>query len=448
MGQQPPTLVSRETEQSLLGCLLIDPDAYMRDCAGLRTEDFAENRHQVIYGAIEMCAMGGGIDILALTNLLEAQGKLLDIGGRAYLSHLVNSSWTQQLFLKRHVEKAQALSERRQLAAIGESMVVGAYNLQRSPSATLAAIESKLLGMASDTDTKSSISAAHLAADLTTQIGAFISGQARWNVVPTGIAPLDECLAGGLEPGVYIIAGRAGIGKTSAMLQIAANIAAAGKRIAIFTIEMSRTEIGLRLASGISRVPLRALKAGNTTSEENGRIMRALGTISEWPMHIDDRSTLRATDVLLAAQRIALEHKDLAAVFVDGLWLMVPDQRYNGNRVQELGSISKGIKRVQRHLDVPIVITHQLSRGPEHRTDKRPLLSDLRNSGAVEQDSDVVLMLYRDNYYDVAAESTAEIWIRKNRLGGESNEMVKLYWVQKYGRFERLEYGPTPEGGE
>jgi len=446
MKSQPPTLINSELETAVLGILMMDSEAYARAGTALRLDDFGERRNKLVFSAIEQAALGGNIDYVAVANLLEAQGKLEDAGGAAYLTSAMDV--TSLSFLEQYVTKLKTLSKRRRLVEIAQGILRDAYEPQRSPTDVLAALEGKLLGMASDEDTKTTVTAEALAADLTTRIGAFISGNARWNVVPTGIPALDECMGGGLEPGVYIIAGRASIGKTALMLQVAANILATGKRIAIFSIEMSRREIGLRLASGIARVPLRALKAGNTTSEENGDIMRALGTISEWPLHIDDRSTLRATDMLMAAQRIALEHKDLAAVFIDGLWLMTPDESYSGNRVQELTSISRGVKQAQRHLDIPIVITHQLSRGPEHRADKRPLLSDLRDSGAVEQDSDVVMMLYRDNYYDVAAQSNAEIWIRKNRLGGESNEMVELYWVQKYGRFERLERGPIPEGGD
>ena len=431
-------LTNPELEAALLGILMVDPDAYMRVSDSLREHHFSSAAHRVVFQAISATALGGDINYVSVANLLEATGKLEIVGGATYIARLLDSV-TSVSYLEQHANKVQALAQRRELVGVAEQIARDAHDLGKSVVDVQASAESLLLDAATHTDSAVAVSASHLAADLLTRVGAFMSGEARWNSVPTGIGLLDDCLAGGLEPGVYIIAGRPSMGKSALMLQIATSIASRGKRVIFFSIEMSNHEVGLRMMSTLARVPLRLFKAGLTTPEQNSAMTGALGEISEWPMHLIDRSDLRAADVLLTAQRIALEHKDLAAVFVDGLWLMMPEQKF-GNRVQEIGSISKGVKRAQRHLDIPIVITHQLSRNPEYRNDKRPMLADLRSSGDCEQDADVVLMLYREKYYDPDGSDEAEIWVRKNRLGGESNERIRMFWVQNIGHFERISY--------
>ena len=432
-------LTNPELEAALLGVLLVDPDAYMRVADNLRAEHFGRLHHRAIFKAIEAAAVGGEINWVTVANLLEATGDLEFADWGAYLAEIIDASYSAFSLAEQHADKIRALAQRRELALIAGQILRDAHDMGKSVADVQASAESLLLDAATHTDNAVAVSASSLATDLLARVGAFMSGEARWNSVPTGIGPLDDCLAGGLEPGVYVVAGRPSTGKSALMLQIATHIASRGKRVIYFSIEMSNHEVGLRMASSLSRVPLRMFKAGLTKPEQNSTWVNAIGEISEWPMHLVDRSDLRAADVLLTAQRIALEYKDLAAVFVDGLWLMMPEQKF-GSRVQELGSISKGVKRAQRHLDVPIVIAHQLSRNPEYRPDKRPMLSDLRSSGDVEQDADVVLMLYREKYYDPDGSDVAEIWIRKNRLGGESNEVVKMFWVQNIGHFERITY--------
>lgn len=431
-------LTKPEVEGAVLGILIVDGEAYVRVADRLRPEYFSRLAHKDILAAIVAVAQEGAINYVSIANWLEAAGKLDGVGGAAYLTELIYN-YLSCLYLDQYIDKLRGLAQRRNLVRVASSIARDAYDMSVTVDDAQAAAQGVLLAASEDAIQTTVTSAADLASDLLTRVGAFMAGEAQWNTVSSGLVPLDDCLAGGLEPGVYIVAGRASVGKTSLLLQIAANIAMRGERVAIFSIEMSERELGLRLASGLARVSLHTIKSGHTTPEQNAAILNALGQISEWPLHLIDQSTLRAVDVLMISQRIALEHKDLKAVFVDGLWLMTPEGSY-GNRVQELGSISKAIKRAQRQLDVPIVITHQLSRRPEYRGDKRPLLSDLRSTGDVEQDADVVLMLYREKYYDLEADDTAEIWIRKNRLGGSSPDVVKMYWSQDIGRFERITY--------
>lgn len=436
---QPNNLTNLALERALLGILLVDPDAYPRVSETLRAEHFADHAHRLIYGAVEQAALEGEVNFVTVANLLEAKGEIERIGGSAYLTRAINEMVLGSVtYADPYAKKVVDLSRRRDLLRIADMVARDAYDMSVPVADVQASAESALLDAAIHTDSKASVDALTLADGLVTRVSSFIRGDQEWGAVATGLLPLDDCLAGGMEPGVFVVAGVTGIGKTAVMLQIAADIAMRGKRVIVFSIEMSSEQIGMRLATSLSRVPLRSLKAGATTTLQNSALIDALGQISEWPLTIVDQSQLRPSDVLLASQRVALEHKDLAAVFVDGLWLMTAESDY-GNRVQELTAISRGVKVAQRHLNVPIMITHQLSRAPSKRSDPRPLLSDLRDAGSVEQDADVVLMLYREKYYDQAADDVIELWIRKNRFGG-SNELVKMYWVQELGRLERLSY--------
>jgi len=256
--------------------------------------------------------------------------------------------------------------------------------------------------------------------------------------LPTGIRALDRLL-GGLQPAQYIIAARPSMGKTAMMLQMASGIAEAGGRVVFFTIEMSAEQCGMRIASCVSQVELQQIKRGKASEHEMHRLMGTLGRIGDWPLKIIDQSTLRPGDVLSAVRREQIAHGSVVAVFVDGLWLMTPTKE-TGSRVQDVGSISREMKRVQRELDVPIVMAHQLNRNVEYRSDKRPLLADLRETGDVEQDADVVLMLYREGVYEPKSEraNVMEILCRKNRVDGPAGTYGEAVWRGKFMRLDEM----------
>lgn len=423
----PPSNV--EAERALLGALLIDPAAFYVVGPLVDAADFFERRNGWIYEAIAHAARDGGVDHVKVCDELERVDRLAQVGGAAYLSQLVNLV-PSALRAEQYAGIVRDYAQRRKLLAVLSSGGKAVYDLESPFAEVLASFESAVMGVRRD-GTEHRFGAGRLADGLMQRAQYYKENpvaRAECRGVAMGMQPLDAALSG-LKSGVYVVAGRPSIGKTAVMLQMMAGILDAGGRCVLFSIEMSAAQVVDRLATGIARVSLQDYEQGTISDEEYTNVIMAAGRVGDWPLTIIDQSTLRPLDVLAGVRRVMIESGDVAAVFVDGLWLMTPT-RERENRVQTLGSISREVKIVQRDLDIPLVLAHQLSRSCEQRGDKRPLLSDLRDSGNVEQDADVVLMLYREGYYDQSHEdaNVMEIWVRKNRLGGAANECVQMFW--------------------
>jgi replicative DNA helicase len=315
---------------------------------------------------------------------------------------------------------------------------------------SLAAAEAAIAGIRR-VDGDRSGTAAEVAGVVLDQFNEWMStplaeGQTRG--IPTGIRALDDML-GGIFPGVYILAGRPSMGKTAIMLQVVEGFCLHGKRVLLFVIEASKQQTMERMACGRANVSLQEMRQGRADGDAYIAAVQALGEIAEWPLVIVDLSRLTPADVMSYARREQM-FGTLDAVFVDGLWLMEPNQRHRDQR-EAIGAVSREMKRTQRELNMPVFMTHQLSRACEQRSDKRPILSDLRETGDVEQDGDVIMFLYREGYYDPnhAQAHVMEMWTRKNRLGGPSNECAKMAWVGHKMRLEPLVYAmdapPSPQ---
>lgn len=417
--------------------MLIDPLAYATVGPLLGPGDFFVSKNRLVYEAIGAAANDGGVDLLTIQDCLERAGNLETVGGAAYLTQLLNA--TPSAFrAEQYAKIIREYAARRRYLGAASDIAKAAYDTEADLGEVQARAESAVMGARREDGHRRADS--H---DLSSQV------YERWHTlwetgqmygIPTGLGPLDDCL-GGLEPGVYVIAGRPSIGKTSVALQMASGIVSLGLRGVWFTIEMSASQVWERLATSLAGVPLKAVKEGRTTPDENQRLMDKLAEISEWPLTIFDQTTLRPGDVLAGVRQIQVEHGEVAVVFVDGLWLMTPT-RERENRTQTLGGISREMKRAQGELGIPVVMMHQLSRALESRSDKRPILSDLRDSGDVEQDTDVALMLYRSGYYNLSDEraNVMELWVRKNRLGGPSNEKVEMYWIGHRMQLAKMSY--------
>lgn len=430
---------SAEAEEAALGSLLIDPAAHPKVSPLLAAGDFYIQKNGWLYEAIDAAARNGGVDIVTVADHLERKEQLEDVGGMAYLTHLLNAV-PSALHAEEYARMVSEYATRRRLIHAAGEVARAAYDEAADISEAQARAEGAVIGARRDGGRRQ-VEGAGLAQELfdrfdTWQNNPLGPGEVRG--LATGIAPLDTML-GGLESGYYVVAGRPSMGKTALLLQMIEGIAGRGERCMLFTIEMSAAQVGERLATSMARVELQALKQGRAFPEEHGRVLDQVSAMADWPLTVIDQSTLRPGDVLAAVRREEMTHGPVSAVFVDGLWLMTPT-RERENRTQTVGSISRELKRIQRELDVPLLVAHQLNRGVEQRADKRPLLSDLRDSGDVEQDTDVVLMLYREGQYDKDSKdaNVLEIWVRKNRLGGPAGECVYRYWVGKYMRCEPL----------
>lgn len=426
-------------EINVLGALLIDPLAHATVAHVLSATDFYVHKNRFVYEAIDAAAHDGGVDFVTVADRLEATGKLETVGGSAYLTHLVANT-ESAMYVERHAKIVHDCATRRALILAAGNIVESAWQMEETIETVQAQSETALMS------TRAEMSEHRAAA--AEMAGMVYDKIEQWQTTPlapgqtrglaTGIRAVDNAL-GGLEPAVYIVAARPSMGKTAMVLQMIEGIAGRGQRCLLFTLEMSTEQVGMRMATSLARVELEALRRGRAGAEAYPPLMEALGIISEWPLTIVDRSIVRPGDVLAEIRRQQIEHGDLAAVFVDGLWLMTPT-RQRENRTQSLGATSREMKQVQRETNVPLVMVHQLNRSVEQRNDKRPLLSDLRNTGDIEQDADVVLMLYRDGYYNPGSERAhiAEVWVRKNRLGGQAGICGEMFWDGPHIRFVEL----------
>ena len=436
----PEPIYSHDMERALLGALMIDPRGYVDVADKLDAADFYIKRHGWIYEAIAEQAQNGGADFVNVVDYLRRSDMLGKVGGVEEISGLVDDVVIIGV-AKSYAQRIREDAHRRRLEEAGRDVWRAARDVEsdvgevqsRAESAVIKARREGRSGYAQISEVASR------EMDLITEWAENPLGEGEVRGLPTGLRALDGML-GGLMPGYYLLAGRPSMGKTALLLQILDGLCNAGVPCLLFSIEMSDQENTRRIACRRAGISKRRLERGDVTPEEYSDIVEQLGVIGDWPLVICDDSTVRPMDVLAKARRFIIENGELGAVFLDGIWLMTPEERRE-NRTQTVGSISRDVKRVQRELDIPIVAAHQLSRSCEHRKDKRPLLSDLRDSGDLEQDADVVMMLYRDDYYDPETEDAniAEVWIRKNRLGGPTGTLAKFFWRARLMQFLPLE---------
>ena len=416
---KPPELYDLDAERAVLGAMLIDPEAYTQIMPILHEGDFWRAAHQALYRAILACAGNGGIDVIAVCDALTRDNSLEQVGGMPYLTELINAT-PSAVYADNYAQIVADFARRRALLVAASDIAKTAYQLDIVTPEVQAQAEARVL--ACRTDNGNHRYSAHEAAS------AAFDALYKTQPLTSGIPDLDALL-GGLEPAVYIIAARPSVGKSALLAQMAMEIARSGARVALFSIEMSAAQVVGRMAVTLSGTTLRSIRDHSALPDQVQAYTDALGQIATWPLTIIDRSELRAPDVLAECHRQQVEHGSLAVAIVDGLWLMQPTQKYP-TQLAAIGEISRSMKRVQRDLGIPILMAHQLNRACELRADKRPILSDLRETGEVEQDPDVVIMMYRAGYYDPRARdaNVMELWVRKNRLGGPAGVCARLYW--------------------
>lgn len=445
MAKEPEPIYSHDMERALLGALMMDPSGYADVAHLLEPGDFYIRRHGWIYKAIGEAARNGGADYLTVSDHLARDNKLDTVGGTPELIDMTDSV-VSIATAKTYAEKIADDAHRRRLENAGREVWKAARDTDAEIGEVQSRAESAVIEARRETHSGYTPISNVVEREMTTitewQENPLRPGETRG--LATQIKALDQML-GGLHPGYYLVAGRPSMGKTALLLQMLEGLCEAGTPCLLFSIEMSDQQNLRRIACARADVSVERLRRGEATPEEYGAMVRELGAIDEWPLVICDDSIVRPLDVLAKARRFIIENGELGAIFLDGIWLMTPEERRE-NRTQTVGSISRSVKRVQRELDIPVIAAHQLSRSCEHRGDKRPLLSDLRDSGDLEQDADVVLMLYRDDYYDADTENPhiAEVWVRKNRLGGPTGEVAKFFWKARLMRFLELETR-TPE---
>ncbi len=428
------TPYSQEAEEAVLGAILINPVSYFGVAAFLKADDFFILRHRYIWESMtRLHERGEPIDLVTLIQELKDLGHLLEIGGPAYLTQLSNSAPTSQ-----HAEVygryVEAMATRRRLMATADQIKALALDQEITVDQVIADSEARLFDVTERKLNKELIPMHDAVNDYFDRIEYLMNNKNVTLGVPSGFKDLDKLLGGFQKSDLLIFAGRPGMGKTSFMLSAALNMARLGARIAVFSMEMGVEQIVQRLVSMESAINTQNLRSGQLSQQEWARFVHAAANLSRLPIYIDDSAALNPLELRTKALRMAREH-GLDLIVVDYLQLMNAGGTYENNRVQEISYISRSVKELARELNVPLLSAAQLSRAVEQRQDKRPQLSDLRESGSIEQDADVVMFLYRDEVYNEATEfpNQAEIIVSKHRNGPTGT--ISLYFEKTLTKF-------------
>jgi len=437
--KQPPQ--NTEAEASLLGALLIDSDAIVKIADSITSQDFYEPRHQRIYSAIaQLYDRKESIDVLTLADRLKNDGYLKDVGGPSYLTELTNFVPTAA-----HVEQyadivAQKAMRRRLISASKDIGSLG-FDESKQLKELIEEAESRLFEVSQQHIKQTVVSLETILAESFDRLDDLHKDKQKIRGIPSGFKDIDEKLAGFQRSDLIILAARPSMGKTALALNFAHNVAVqANQPVLMFSLEMSKEQLVDRLLSMESGVDAWALRTGNLTDTDFEKIGRAMGTLSEAQIFIDDSPGITISDLRTKARREA-HQRPLGLIIVDYLQLMSGGSRYggDGNRVQEISEISRGLKGVARELNVPVLALSQLSRSVENRNPQIPQLADLRESGSIEQDADVVAFIYREEYYNPETDrkKLTDIFIKKHRNGPTGG--VELYFDNEKQRFRSVD---------
>ena len=435
---------SMPAEQSLLGAVLIDPASLNEIAALMKGEDFYLEEHKQIYLAMqELFLANREIDVVTLIDMLVTRGVYDKAGGEDYIRTL-SEAVPDALNIKDYARIVKEKSILRQLISAAGEISESAYSEQESVTSILDHAENLIFKIAQGRDTQNFRHIREVLQDVYGHLQELRTNAEATQGTKTVFSLLDRVLAGMGKSDLVLIGARPGMGKTSFALNIATNVAKQTKKaVCIFSLEMSAEQLVNRVLASEALVNSYALRTGELTPEDWEHLAVASGELSGCDILIDDTSGMTVTAMKAKLRRV----QNLGLVVIDYLGLMQGD-RHNDNRVQEVSEISRSLKIMAKELMVPVICCAQLSRGPESRTDKKPMLSDLRDSGAIEQDADTVIFLYRSEYYktDETANnqttSIAEVIIAKNRHGSTGN--VPMGWNGQYTKFLTIEEGATP----
>ena len=449
----PPNSV--EAEQSVLGGLLLENEALDRIADILNQADFYRHDHRLIYTHIaKLIEQNRPADIVTVAESLENSAELSSVGGIAYLGALAQNTPTAAN-IRRYAEIVRERSIMRKLVEVGSGIAESAYNPQgREAQQLLDEAEAKIFQIAESGNRGSEgfINIQTLLPKVADRIDYLYQRENQGSVtgVPTGFDDLDEKTSG-FQPGdLIIVAGRPSMGKTAFSLNIAENVALDSKKaVAVFSMEMGATQLATRMIGSVGRLDQHRMRNGNLEDEDWARLTTALGKLNDAPIFIDEGAGLSSFDVRARARRLHRQTGGLGLIVVDYLQLMSGTSgRASENRATEISEISRSLKSLAKELEVPVVALSQLNRSVEQRPDKRPVMSDLRESGAIEQDADLILFIYRDEVYNPDSEDkgTAEIIIAKQRNGPIGR--VRLTFLGQHTRFENFASGNAHMGDD
>ena len=433
-----------DAERAVIGAMLVSETAVAAVAERLAAEDFYSEVHRIIYGAMmRLYSRGEPIDQLTLTNELRSVNEFERIGGRPYVFQIVESVPTAAN-AGRYADIVRGKALLRAIIDVGSRITEDAFREPEDVSEALDSAEQLVYGVSNRTLREHLAPVSELAPGALEMIQRLYEQEGEVTGVETGFEDLDRLTTGFHKSDLVILAARPAMGKTALSLNAIWHAASEKKMpVAIFSLEMSKEQLVQRLISQTTRIPPQALRSGNVKAEDWPKLVRGVAEVSRAPIWIDDTAGVTLMEIRAKVRRLASQlnvagEMPLSLVVVDYLQLMVGQSNRSENRQQEIAEISRGLKVLARDLDVPVLAIAQLSRAVEARHDKRPLLSDLRDSGAIEQDADMVMFLYRDEYYNSESDDKgiAEVIVGKHRNGPTGK--VQLAWMEQYTKFASL----------
>jgi replicative DNA helicase len=435
-----------EAERSVLGAILLHNEAFNHAAEVIDAADFYRDAHRRIFDKmVKLSERGGAIDLVTLKEELGRSGELDEVGGPAYITALVDGV-PRSMNVEHYARIIKEKATLRNLIFSANKILATAYEGEEDADVILDQAEHAIFAIADDKIRDGFVSLRDLAQSSLETIEQLHARKELITGVPTGFTDLDE-MTSGLQPSdLIIVAARPSMGKTSLVLNIAQHVGTrTEKTVGLFSLEMSKEQLFLRMLTAEARIDAQRMRRGYLGERDWGRLSQAIGTLSDAKIFIDDSPSIGVLEMRAKCRRLAAEH-DLDLVIIDYIQLMQGRGRFE-NRTLELASISRSLKGLAKEMRVPVVVLSQLSRAPEARSQHRPQLSDLRESGALEQDADVVIFIYREDMYaeknepPAEGEGVAELIIGKQRNGPTGT--VKLAFIREFTRFENLASGPA-----
>lgn len=442
LDRTPPQNV--EAEQAVLGSIMIERDALIAVSERLSPDDFYRPAHQKIFEAvITLNESGEPVDLITVTAWLQDKKWLEDIGGVTYLANLASAvpSAANVDYYASLVEEKALL---RRLIRAATQIATSGYSGDEEAAALIGDAEKRILEISQRQGKGAFKPIKDVLMETFERIEFLHTHKGNITGIPTGFVDLDKMTSGLQRSDLIILAARPAVGKTAFALNLAQNVAVrAGQTVAIFSLEMGASQLVQRMICAEANIDAGRMRTGSFDDEDWRKLTMAISSLSEAPIYIDDTAGITVTDIRAKCRRLKIEH-GLGLILIDYMQLI--QGRGKESRQQEVSEISRTLKLIARELDVPVIALSQLSRGVEQRQDKRPMLSDLRESGSIEQDADIVAFLYRDDYYDADTEkkNIVEVIIGKQRSGPTGT--VELVFLKNYNKFVSLDrtYQPEP----
>ena len=437
LGKIPPHDI--EAEQAVIGSMLTDKDAIMSAVETLKPEDFYREDNKIIYEAIlNLYNRADPVDIITLKTELQSMKQLEAVGGLENIAQLPDKVPTTAN-VEQYIKIVEEKSALRALIKTANELISLGYDQTQDVEDILDSAERKIFDVIQNRNQKGYSAIKDILVDSFTQLEQLYNQKQHITGVPTGFADLDYITAGLHKSDLVIVAARPAMGKSAFALNLASNAAVRyNTPVAIFSLEMSKEQMTNRILCSEAMVDSNKVRTGKVEDDDWQKLAEASGNLSQAQIFIDDTPGISVMEIRAKCRKLKLE-KNIGMVVIDYIQLVQGSNKRNGSREQEISEISRSLKILAKEINVPVIALSQLSRSVEQRPDHRPMLSDLRESGAIEQDADIVMFLYRDDYYnpDTDKKNIAEVILAKHR--GGSTGTVELLWLGNYTKFANLD---------